>query len=152
MKHKTEFSKVMFCRVCGFRVKVWEAYRTSRSFGYGYRSVTDVTEVPGIVERAYKTQKFRAGTKHAVHVPRVLLHRSNRTHINSEYLYESLTELPEVPGTGTNVLQNLQKFRVRIRPREIHGLGGGVRFEAEDFPTCMACFLTVGQRPRGDPS
>ena len=27
------FRKVMFCRVCGFRVRVEEAYRTSRNFG-----------------------------------------------------------------------------------------------------------------------
>ena len=45
--------KVMFCRVCGFRVRVWESYRTSRSFGYGYESDTERPEVPGIVTRVY---------------------------------------------------------------------------------------------------
>ena len=52
-----QFFKVMFCRVCGFRVRVWESYRTSRSFGYGYGSVTEHTEVPGIVARAYRTHR-----------------------------------------------------------------------------------------------
>ena len=47
--------KVMFCRVCGFRVRVWESYRTSRSFGYGYGSLTELTEVPGIVVRTHRT-------------------------------------------------------------------------------------------------
>ena len=47
--------KVMFCRVCGFRVRVWESYRTSRSFGYWYENVTEPPEVPGIVARAYRT-------------------------------------------------------------------------------------------------
>ena len=50
-----KFCKVMFCRVCGFRVRAWEFYRTSRSFGYGYGIVTELTEVPGIVARAYRT-------------------------------------------------------------------------------------------------
>ena len=65
----------MVCRVCGFRVRVWESYRTSTSFGYGYGSVTKLTEVSGVAARAYKT---------------------------------------DVPGTGMNVLQNSQKFRVRV--------------------------------------
>ena len=42
-------SKVMLCRVCGFRVRVWESYRTSRILGYGYESVTGLPEVPGTV-------------------------------------------------------------------------------------------------------
>ena len=49
--------KVIFGRVCGFRVRVLESYRTSRSFGYGYESVTELPEVPGIVARAYITHR-----------------------------------------------------------------------------------------------
>ena len=79
--------KVKLCRVCGFRVRVWESYRTSKSFGYGYGSVTELTEVPGIVARAY------------------------RTHRSSGYGCECATELTEVPGTGMKVLQNFQKYR-----------------------------------------
>ena len=30
-------------------------------------------------------------------------------------LYHSLTEVTEVPGKGMGILQNLQKFRVRVR-------------------------------------
>ena len=79
-------------------------------------------------------QKFRAGSKHDVPVPWVLWHGSYRTHRSSGYGYESLTELPEVPGTGMKILpnfqkfwaginmglcgtgvQNIQKFRVRVR-------------------------------------
>ena len=94
-------SKVMFCRVCGFRVRVWESYRTCRTFGYEYGSVTGLTEVPGIVaRRVQNSRKFRAGTKNAVPVPRVL--------------WQGRTELTEVPGTGMNVLQNSTKFRVRV--------------------------------------
>ena len=109
-----QFFKVMFCRVRGFRVRVWELYRTCRSFGYGYGSVTELTAVPGIVARAYRnhrssrycgtgaqnSQKFRAGTKNAVPVP--------------GYCGTGRTELTEVPGTGMNVLHNSQKFRVRV--------------------------------------
>ena len=105
--------KVMFCRICGFRVRVWESYGTSLSSGYGYGSATELTEVPGICGTCVQnSQKFRAGTKNAVPVPRVLWHGAYRTHTSSRYGYERHTELEEVPGTGTGVLQNSQKFRV----------------------------------------
>ena len=50
-----QYSTVMFCRICGFRVRVWESSRTFRSFGYGYGCVTELTEVPGIVAWAHRT-------------------------------------------------------------------------------------------------
>ena len=153
--------KVMFytCRVCGFRVRVWESHRTSRRFGYGYRSVTELTEVPGIVERAYRTHRSSGRGKTCCTSTlgivarvvqnsqkfRVRVWNSYKTSRRSRYGYESLTELPEVkgivarayrtyrssgqvwkcctrtpgkvPGTGMNVLQNLQKFRVRVISR-----------------------------------
>ena len=155
----------MFGRVCRFQVRVWESYRNCRSFGYGYGSVTELTEVPGIVARAYITHRFSGQVqKNVVPVPRVLWHGAYRTHRSSSgyerqqthrssrYGYESLTELTEVPGivarayrthnkfragintlypypgycghgrteltevpgTGMNVVQNLQKFWVRV--------------------------------------
>ena len=83
------------------RVRVWGSYRTSRSSGYGYGSRTKLPEVPGIVAQAFSnSQKFRAGTKHAVPLPRVMWH--------------GRPENPQVPGTGMNVVQNFQKFRVRV--------------------------------------
>ena len=51
------FNNVVFCRVCGFRVKVCKSYRTSRSFGYGHGSVRELTEVPGIVARTYRNHR-----------------------------------------------------------------------------------------------
>ena len=48
---------LVFCRVCRFQARVWEFYRTSRSFGYGHGSVTELTEVPGIVALAYRTHR-----------------------------------------------------------------------------------------------
>ena len=70
-----------------------------RSFGYGYGSLTGFTEVPGIVTWAYRT------------------HRSSGWVQKTLYSYPvncvtERTELTEVPGTGMNVLQNFQKFRV----------------------------------------
>ena len=41
-----------------------------------------------------------------------MCHGVYRTHRSSGYGYESLTELPEVPGRGVKVLQNFQNFRV----------------------------------------
>ena len=82
-----------------FRVRKWKYHRTSRSSGYCGTGI-------------HNSQKFRAGTKHYAPVPRVLWHGSYRIHTRSGYGYESLTELPEVPGTGMKVLQNFQNFRV----------------------------------------
>ena len=90
-----------FCRVCGFRVRIWGSYGTSRSFGYGYGSVTGLPEVPGVVAQAYRT------------------HRSSGRVQNMLYPYPvycgtGLTGLTEVPGTGMKVLQN---FRILWRGR-----------------------------------
>ena len=68
---------------------------------YGYGSATELPEVPGIVAQAYIT------------------HRSSGRVQNTLYPYlgyfgTGLTELAEVPGTGMKVLQNFQKFRVRV--------------------------------------
>ena len=83
----------MFCRVCGLRVRVWESYRASRSFGYGYESVTELPVVPGIVTRAYRTHTSSGRV-------RKLLHPYPR------YCGTGCTELAEVPGMGMNALQN----------------------------------------------
>ena len=61
---------------------------------------------------AYKTHISRAGTKHAVPIPWVLWHGSYRIHRSSGYGYDSLTEIPELLGTGVKVLQNFQNSRV----------------------------------------
>ena len=82
-----------------FRARVWKCYRTHRNSGYCGTVIQN-------------SQKFRAGTKTAVPVPRVLWHGADRTHrssgyghecptethISSGYGYESLAERPEVPG------------------------------------------------------
>ena len=82
-----------------FRVRVWKCYRTSSSSGYCGTGMQN-------------SHKFWADTKHDVPVPRVLWHRSNRTHRSSGYDYKRLPEFPEVPGTGMKVLKNFQDFRV----------------------------------------
>ena len=41
-----------------FWVRVWGSYKTYRSSGYGYGgSVAELTEVPGIVARAYRSHR-----------------------------------------------------------------------------------------------
>ena len=74
-----------------------------------YRSVTKLTEVPGFVARAYITH-IRYKTD--IPVPRLFVALAYRTSRSSGYGYECHTELPGVPGTGMNVLQNSQKFFV----------------------------------------
>ena len=85
------------------------SYRTHRSSGYGHESLTELPEVPGIVTRAYRFYR------------------------SSGYGYECRTQLAEVLCTGLDVVQNSQKFRVRVIPGKIHALGGGVRFEVKDL-------------------
>ena len=85
-----------------FRVRARKSYRTSRNSGYRETGVQN-------------PQKFRAGTKHAVPVPRVLCPRAYRTYRSFRYGYEC-THFPEVPGTGMNILQNLQKLLCRVTP------------------------------------
>ena len=138
-----------------FRVPVWKC--------------SELTEVPGIVARAYRTHKFRAGTKHVVPVPRVLWDGSYRTHRNSGYGYESLTELPEVWGTGMKVLHNfllwhgcanLQKFRAgmkmpylgylwhwRTELTEVPGTGMNILQNFQKFRVRVK--TQVNTRPRG---
>ena len=53
-----------------------------------YGSVTELTEVPGIVARAYRTPR------------------------SSGFGYKCRTELPGVPGTSIRVRKNFPKFRV----------------------------------------
>ena len=81
-----------------FRAGVLKRYRTHRSSGYCGMGVQN-------------SQKFRAGTKDAAPVPRVLWQAAHRTHRCSGYGYECATELTEVPGTGMKVLQKLQNLR-----------------------------------------
>ena len=89
-------------------------YRTRRSSGYGYESLTELPEVSGTGMKVLQNfPKFRVlwhgrteltelpgRYENAVPVPRVLWH--------------GRTDLTEVPGTGMNVVQNSQKFFVRV--------------------------------------
>ena len=74
---------------------------TNRNSGDGYESLTELTEVPGrlvyecsCISNRTRTRVFLQGH---IPVPRALCH--------------GLTALTEVPGTGMNVVQNLQNFR-----------------------------------------
>ena len=95
-----------------FRVRVWGSYRTYRSSGYGYGSVTEITDVPGIVARAHRTHTSPGQVqKYSTRTPDIVA-RAYRTYRSSGYEYEGRTELTEGPGTGMNILQNLQEFSV----------------------------------------
>ena len=85
-----------------FRVRVWMSYRTSKSSGYCGTGVQN-------------SQKSRAGTKLAVHVPRVLWAPAYRTSKSSGYRYEYRTELPEVcSGYGCECPTELTEVRCRV--------------------------------------
>ena len=105
-------SKVLFCRVCGFQVRVWESYRTSKSFVRVWMCYRTHKSSGHCGTGVHNSQKFRAGTKSAVPVPRVLWHAAYRAYRSSGYGYEFPTKLTEVPGTGMRVSQNFEKFRV----------------------------------------
>ena len=89
-----------------------ESYRTTRNFGYGYGKVTDLTEVPGIVARAYITHRSSGRVqKCCTRTPRIVAW-GVQTHKRSGYGYACPTELTEAPGTGMTVLHNFRNFRV----------------------------------------
>ena len=109
---KSKKDTLKFCRVCGFRVRVWGSYRTSRSFEYGYGSVTEPPEVPGTVAPAYRTHRSSGQVQ-------------NMPNPYPGYCGTGLKEL--VPGTGMKVslnfqtsgycgtgVQNFEKFRAGI--------------------------------------
>ena len=77
------------------------SYRTYRSSGLGYRTLTELTEVPGILWHG-RTELIEVPGryKNVVPVPR--------------YYETGRTELTEVPGSGMEVVHNLQNFRVRV--------------------------------------
>ena len=99
-----------------FRVRVWGSYTTYRSSGYGYGSVTELTEVLGIVARAHKTHSGMVGMNMPCRTPGIVA-QVYITHRSSGYGYERHTKLPEVPSTDMNALQNLQKFFEGYYPR-----------------------------------
>ena len=80
-----------------------------QKFQVRYGSVTELTEVPGVVARAYRTH---IRYQNDIPVPRVFVALAYRTSRIAGYGHECRTELPEVPGTGMNVPQNSQKFFV----------------------------------------
>ena len=118
----------MCCRVCEFRVTVWQSYKASRNFKYGYKCVTELPEVPDIVARAYTSHRIAERVKkNDLSVTRVLWHGVYIIHRSTRYGYECPAELAEVRvrvwkpyrtsrssgycGTG---VQTLRKFQVRV--------------------------------------
>ena len=69
-----------------------QSNRTNRSSGYGYTNLDELTLVPA----SYTNECCTRTRTH----PRVFWH--------------GRTELTDVSGTGMNVVQNLQKLRVRV--------------------------------------
>ena len=112
--HYTDiYSRIMFCTVGGFRVRVWESCRTPRSFGYGDGGVAEFPEVLGIAARAYKTHRSSGRGQNVMYPCPGYCGAWSSEHIeNSGYGYECPTGLTEVPGTGMKVLQKFQEFRV----------------------------------------
>ena len=85
----------------GYDRKGVEVFGTSRSFGYGHGSVTELRSSGYFGAVVQNSQKFRAGTK-------------KKLYPYPWYCGTGRTQLTEVSGTGMNVLQNSQKFRVRV--------------------------------------
>ena len=75
---------------------VARAYRTHRSSGYGYRRHGSSGYCGTGVQ---KSQKFRAGKKSCTRTPDIC---------------GTGVQNLQIPGTGVNVVHNLHKFRVRV--------------------------------------
>ena len=63
--------------------------------------------------------------------------RAYRTHRNSGYGYERHAELTEVPGTGMNAVQNLQKFFAGQNPGQIPRVRLVTTLQNTTFFICM---------------
>ena len=91
-----------------------QSYTSHRSFGRGYKALTEVTDVAGTgTEVLQNSQKFRV-LWHGRTEPTEIPGRHENVVPVPRLLWHGRTELTEVPGTGMNVIQNLQKFRVRV--------------------------------------
>ena len=80
-----------------------------QKFQVRYKSDTEPKKAMDIVARAYRTHM---SFKNDIPVPRVYVALAYRTSKSSVCRYEFRTELPEGPGWGMHVLENLQKFLV----------------------------------------
>ena len=100
--------------------------------GWGYESLTEHTEVPGTgievlqdsqvpgtgMEVLQNSQKFRVGIRMFYPYPGYC-DTGVQNLQKFGYGYECRPELTEVPGTGMDLVQNSQKFRVRVVPGKI---------------------------------
>ena len=81
---------VVWCRVCVFRVRVWNSSRAYTSFGYGYGSLTELTKLAGRYE-SYWMSLYPSPSPHSGIFKRA----------------------QPYPGYCATRVENLQKFRVR---------------------------------------
>ena len=77
---------------------------------------TELPEVAGIVARAYRTYTSSGQVQRCCTRTLGIVALAYRTYRSFGYGYECRTELTEVLGTGLDVVQNSQKFRVRVIP------------------------------------
>ena len=91
-----------------------QSYRSHRIFGEGYEDLTEVPEVPGIVALPYRNHRSSERVQNIMYLyPRCCGHgRTGLPEVPGTGL-NVVQELPKVPGTGMNALQNLQRFSVR---------------------------------------
>ena len=116
-----------------FGVRLWECYRTHRSLGYGYASITELAEVWGTGMGVLQNfQKFG-----------VRVWEYYRTSRSLGYGYGSVTELTEVPGIVARACRTRRcSGRVQkkccsctrtpgIVARGVHNSGHGYQFPTE---------------------
>ena len=99
--------KVVLCRVCGFRRRVWESCRTKfrvRAWNY-YRAHRSSGYFGTGVQNS---QKFRAGNEEPYPYPGYCGKGMQNSQNFRVRVYDCPKELTEVPGPGTEVLQNFQ--------------------------------------------
>ena len=113
---RNNIARFNLCRVCGFRVRVWESYRTSGSFGYGYGSVTELTEVTGNVARSHRTHREVPGgyKKCRTRTPGIVARDVQNSRKLRVRVWKSCRTSRSSGYCGTGV-QNLQKFRAGVK-------------------------------------
>ena len=92
-KKVLDHCNIRFCRVCSLSVRVWVSYRSFRSSGLGYKTLTELTDVRGYCGPGVQnSQKFLSDRKTLYRYP-------GDCEIGR-------TELTQVPDTGEKVVQN----------------------------------------------
>ena len=131
---------------------VARAYRTHKSSGYGYECPTELIEVPGTGMKVFRNfQKFQLFWHGRTEPTKVPGRHKNALPV-PRVLWYSRTDFTEVPGTGMNVVQISQTQRSCTDNTRAKYTPPGEEFDLKwRISSNLHGMFSLGQRPRGNP-